>query len=269
MIKEKNIKINNLYINCARINYLSFAKMSKIENHSDDEEMIITDTIKTGEDKKKKEDEKDIPIDNIDISNLKEVGLSSLLNNMTKGNQTKREYAKILVPPNRMKPVRENWTTIVKVLVEHMKIQIRMNPKKKCIDVRSSPTTTDPCAIRKCEDFLKAYMCGFELQDAIAMLRLEDLYLETFLIKDVKANLHGDHLSRAIGRICGEKGKTKNAIENATRTRIIIQDQKIHILGSHINTQLARNSICSLILGAPQGKVYSRLRVIGKKINEI
>jgi RNA-binding protein PNO1 len=107
--------------------------MSKKENHSDDEEMIITDTIKTGEDKKKKEDEKEIPIDNIDISNLKEVGLSSLLNNMTKGNQIKGEYAKILVPPNRMKPVRENWTTIVKVLVEHMKIQIRMNPKKSVL----------------------------------------------------------------------------------------------------------------------------------------
>ena len=229
--------------------------------------MIITDTIKTGEDKKEKD--KEIALDNIDISNLKEVGLSNLLNNITKGNQAKREYAKVLVPPNRMKPVRDNWTTIVKVLVEHMKIQIRMNPKKKCIEIRSSPTTTDPCAIRKCEDFLKAFMCGFELQDAIAMLRLEDLYLETFLIKDVKANLHGYHLSRCIGRICGEKGKTKNAIENATRTRIIIQDQKIHILGSHINTQLARNSLCSLILGAPQGKVYSRLRVIGKKINEI
>ena len=241
--------------------------MSKKENHSDDEEMIVTDTIKTGEEQKKKDNE--IPLDNIDISNLKEVGLSNLINNMTKGNQVKREYSKVLVPPNRMKPVRDNWTTIVKVLVEHMKIQIRMNPKKKFIEIRSSPTTTDPCAIRKCEDFLKAFMCGFELQDAIAMLRLEDLYLETFLIKDVKANLHGDHLSRCIGRICGEKGKTKNAIENATRTRIIIQDQKIHILGSHINTQLARNSLCSLILGAPQGKVYSRLRVIGKKINEI
>ena len=242
--------------------------MSKKENHSDDEEMLITDTIKTGEEKKKNKEE-DIKIDNIDISNLKEVGLSNLLNNITKNNQTKREYARILVPPNRMKPLRDNWTTIVKVLVEHMKIQIRMNTKKKHIEIRTSPTTTDPCAIRKCEDFLKAFMCGFELQDAIAMLRLEDLYLETFLIKDVKANLHGDHLSRCIGRICGEKGKTKNAIENATRTRIIIQDQKIHILGSHINTQLARNSLCSLILGAPQGKVYSRLRVIGKRINEI
>jgi RNA-binding protein PNO1 len=209
-------------------------------------------------------------INNIDVSNqLKSTILSSVLNSNSNNKIVKREYCKIIVPVNRMKPLKENWPTIVKVLVEHMKIQIKMNLKKKCIEIRTSDTTEDPCAIRKCEDFLKAFMCGFELQDAIAMLRLEDLYLETFLIKDVKANLHGDHLSRCIGRICGEKGKTKNAIENATRTRILIQDQKIHILGSNSNVQLARNSICSLILGAPQGKVYSKLRIIGKKINEI
>ena len=202
----------------------------------------------------------------IDISQINQDSLPNILSQNTK---VKKEYSKVLVPPNRMKPLKENWPTIVKVLVEHMKIQIKMNPKKKCVEIRTSDTTKDPSAIRKCEDFLKAFMCGFELQDAIAMLRLEDLYLETFLIKDVKASLHGDHLSRCIGRICGEKGKTKNAIENATRTRIIVQDQKIHILGSNTNTQLARNAICSLILGAPQGKVYSKLRIIGKKVNEV
>ena len=32
------------------------------------------------------------------------------------------------------------------------------------------------------------------------------------------------------GRVSGKEGRTKFAIENATRTRIVLADQKIHIM---------------------------------------
>lgn len=64
-----------------------------------------------------------------------------------------------------------------------------------------------------------------------------------------------------------QNGKTKFTIENATKTRIVLADSKIHILGSYQNIRVCRDAICSLILGSPAGKVYSKLRSTCARLN--
>jgi RNA-binding protein PNO1 len=125
-----------------------------------------------------------------------------------------------------------------------------MNLKTRCIELRTSKHTTSPSALQTGADFVKAFTLGFDVDDAIALLRLDDLYIETFEIKDVKT-LGGEHLGRAIGRIAGKDGKMKFAIENASKTRVVLADQKIHILGGFRNIHIAREAIVSLILGSP------------------
>lgn len=150
---------------------------------------------------------------------------------------------------------------------EHLKLQIRMNTKARAVEIKTSAYTSDVGALQKAEDFVKAFMLGFDVGDAVALLRLDDLYVESFEVTDVKP-LKGDHLGRAIGRIAGIGGKTKHAIENATRTRIVVADAKVHVLGAFANIAVARDALCALILGSPPGKVYHQMHQIAARMQQ-
>ncbi|KAH7889564.1 hypothetical protein F5I97DRAFT_1801523 [Phlebopus sp. FC_14] len=179
----------------------------------------------------------------------------------------KSETRRIPIPPHRMTPIKKDWINIFSPLTEILGLQVRMNVQRRCVEIRTSKHTKEIGALQKGADFVKAYALGFDVNDAIALLRLDDLYLDSFEIKDVKT-LHGDHLSRAIGRIAGQDGKTKFTIENASRTRIVLADTKIHIMGSFQNIKIARDAVVSLILGSPPGKVYANLRTVSSRMKQ-
>lgn len=179
----------------------------------------------------------------------------------------KVEYRRVRCPAHRYTPLREDWEQILMPLVQYLKLQVRFNTKTRSIEMKTSHHTVETGALQKGADFASAYMLGFEVQDAVALLRLDDLYVESFQVTDVKY-LKGDHLSRAVGRVAGQDGKTRFAIENATRCRIVVADTRIHMLGSYANIRIARNAICDLILGAPPGKVYNSMRNVAKRMSE-
>merc|ERR1712045_31176 len=177
------------------------------------------------------------------------------------------EMRKIPVPRHRYSPLKENWMKIFEPVVEHLKLQIRFNLKTRNVEVRTCKDTEDVTLLQKAADFVKAFICGFEVEDALAIIRLDDLFIDSFEIQDVKT-LKGDHLARAIGRLAGKGGRTKYTVENVTKTRIVLADSKIHILGSYQNIAIARRAICNLILGSPPSKVYGTLRTVAARAAE-
>ncbi|KAJ2450773.1 pre-rRNA-processing protein pno1 [Coemansia sp. RSA 2336] len=180
--------------------------------------------------------------------------------------QDKRnEFRRVRVPPHRFSPLKKDWLKIYSPIVEHLQLQIRMNPKSRMIEIRTCEETEDVGSVQKAADFVRAYCLGFTVEDSLALLRMDDLYLDSFEIKDIKT-LNGDHLSRAIGRLAGKDGKTKYTIENATKTRIVLADSKIHILGTFQNIKIAKNAISNLVMGSPPGKIYANLRIIASRM---
>ena len=131
----------------------------------------------------------------------------------------KFEMRKVHIPPNRYNPLKENWMKIYTPVVEYLKLQIRFNLKTRNVELRvriisfifftkqssksnlckqTCPQTAEISSIQKAADFIRAFALGFEIEDALALVRLDDLFLETFEILDGNQKNNNDFLNTNI-----------------------------------------------------------------------
>ena len=96
--------------------------------------------------------------------------------------------------------------------------------------------------MQKCADFVQAFVLGFDTQDAIALLRLDDLYVECFEVKDVKT-LKGSTCPGVSAASLARAGR-RALRSNATRTGIVVTDthQDLGQLSEH---QGREDAICA------------------------
>ena len=109
------------------------------------------------------------------------------------------EVRKIPVPSHRYTPLKENWMKIFEPIVEHLKMQVRVlfcyfvfyisnpqvrfNLKTRNVEVRTCKDTEDVTNLQKAADFVRAFIFGFEVEDALALVRLDDLFIDSFEIQ--------------------------------------------------------------------------------------
>lgn len=100
----------------------------------------------------------------------------------TKSTNDNREIRKVSVPTHRLTPLKENWLKIYTPVVEHLKLDIRFNIKSRNVEIRN-PLSDDAIGsqhLQKAADFVKAFVYGFEVEDALALIRLDNLFVESF-----------------------------------------------------------------------------------------
>ncbi len=105
------------------------------------------------------------------------------------------------------------------------------------------------------EKVIDALNFGFPFSTAI-LLKKEDFIFEILNIKDYTKR---KDLERIRARIIGTKGKTLQTLHQLTKCQFELKDNYVGIMGDPEYLENAQEAVISIIRGAKQSNVYSRL----------
>ena len=114
---------------------------------------------------------------------------------------------------------------------------------------------SDPVNLWKARDIVKAIGRGFNPNKAYKIIEADQVFQLISLRDEIGDSPNTQKLVRA--RVIGKKGRTRNFIEQATKTFISVYGNTIGIIGEFKMVDITRTAILRLIRGSKHGSVYS------------
>jgi len=105
------------------------------------------------------------------------------------------------------------------------------------------------------KEMIEALEQGFTFESVIK-LKNEDYMFQKINVKDLA---RPSRIKTIMGRLIGEKGRTKEIISEMTGCDVAIHDFSVSIIGNTDDVEIANQAIRSLIQGSPHASVYAYL----------
>lgn len=127
------------------------------------------------------------------------------------------------------------------------------------VDVNEDITITgEALEVIRVKEIIKAFGRGFAFKDTLNLLD-DEYYLEVVNIGEFSGKSEGRQAVLK-GRIIGERGKTKNAIEKYTSVKVAIYGKTVAMIGKPENIKIAKNAIGMILFGSKHNTVYRFLQ---------
>lgn len=121
-------------------------------------------------------------------------------------------------------------------------------------EVQINPIGENPLGALKAREVLLAIARGFSSDRAFRLFE-EDQFLEVLDIREFVGD-SDRALVRLKGRVIGEKGKTRQILEDTTRAHVSIYGKTVSLIGTAEQLAVAREALGMLLGGAKHSSVY-------------
>jgi len=164
----------------------------------------------------------------------------------------------VIIPQDRIGVIVGEEGKIKSTIEETLKVELRIDSESGNVEIITKPEESDAESLLKARDVVNAIGKGFSPERALR-LREEDTILDVIDFREIFGKNESD-ISRTKGRVIGRQGKTRNMLEELTKTDISIYGHTVAFIGDYESTITAREAAMMLIEGKQHSTVYRFLR---------